>query len=310
MSKSGRGGLLPWLALFTVWIGWGSTYLGMNAAVDTIPPLMMTALRFFVAAPILIAVAIPAWRRGDFRLTLRQVYAAGIIGILMLVMATAMVGVTQQHLDSSFTSLLISLAPIWMATFTAIHLRRKPSAKVFGALLVGLIGIAIMAGGPGAGDISVFWTIVAASTTIFWSLGTVASRYLQLPENPSLSSGLQMLIGGGVLLVLSVVFGEWQEFSFADVSGRSWAGLFWLVIVGSLISYSAYMYANRNLPIEIVSTYAYVNPVVAVILGATLNNESIGINVIIGGTVILMAVVFIVSGSVARPRRTTIKGTG
>lgn len=309
MSESGRGGLLPWLALFTVWIGWGSTYLGMNAAVDTIPPLLMTALRFFLAAPILIAFAVPAWKRGEIRLTSSQVLSAGVIGLLLLVMATAMVGVTQQYLDTSFTSLIISVAPIWMATFTAIHLRRKPSTKVFGALIVGLIGIAIMAGGPDSGEISIFWTIVAASTTIFWSLGTVASRYLQLPENPSLSSGLQMLIGGAVLIVLSAVFGEWQGFAFADVSDRSWAGLLWLVIVGSLISYSAYMYANRNLPIEIVSTYAYVNPVVAVILGATLNNESIGLNVIVGGTVILSAVVFIVSGSMARPRRSAIKST-
>lgn len=310
MNESSRAGLLPWLALMTVWIGWGSTYLGMSAAVETIPPLMMTALRFFLASPILIAVALPAWRRGDIHLTSRQVVSAGIIGILMLVMATAMVGVTQRHLDTSFTSLIISVAPIWMALFTAIHLRKRPNIKVFGALIVGLIGIAIMAGGPGAGDISVFWTIVAASTTIFWSLGTVSSRYLDLPHHPTLSSGLQMLIGGGVLVVLSGIFGEWQEFELAAVSGRSWTGLLWLVIVGSLISYSAYMYANRNLPIEIVSTYAYVNPMVAVLLGATLANESIGPNVVIGGTVILLAVVFIVSGHVARPRRTTIQGTG
>lgn len=310
MDSSRRGALLPWLALLTVWIGWGSTYLGMNAAVETIPPLMMTALRFFLAAPILIAFAIPAWRRGEIHLTAEQVRAAGIIGILMLVMATAMVGVSQKHLDSSFTSLLISLAPIWMALFTAIHLRKRPNTKVFGALIVGLVGIAVMAGGPGAGDISVFWTIIAASTTIFWSLGTVMSRYLKLPEHPTLSSGLQMLIGGGVLIVLSGIFGEWQEMDIAAVSGRSWTGLLWLVIVGSLISYSAYMYANRNLPIEIVSTYAYVNPMVAVILGATLASEPIGPNVLIGGTVILMAVVFIVSGQIARPRRGTVEKTG
>lgn len=300
MQTSERGGLLPWLALITVWIGWGSTYLGMTAAVETIPPLLMTALRFFLASPVLIAFAIPAWRRGEIHLTARQVVSAGITGLLMLVLATAVVGVTQQHLDSSYTSLLISVAPIWMSVFTAIHLRKKPSGKVFGALVVGLIGIAIMAGGPGAGEISVFWTIVAASTTIFWSLGTVASRYLDLPQHPTLSSGLQMLIGGGILVMLSGLFGEWQQLEIGEVSNRSWAGLLWLVIVGSLIAYSAYMYANRNLPIEIVSTYAYVNPVVAVFLGWSLDGDVIGPNVLIGGTVILMAVIFIVSGHVTR----------
>lgn len=310
MDSSRRTALLPWLALLTVWIGWGSTYLGMNAAVETIPPLMMTALRFFLAAPILIAVAIPSWRRGDIHLTAKQVASAGIVGFLMLVAATAMVGVTQKHLDSSFTSLLISLAPIWMAVFTAIYLRKRPKAMVLGALVVGLIGIAIMAGGPGAGGVSILWTVVAASTTIAWALGTVASRYLDIPKNGSLSSGLQMLIGGGILIVLSAIFGEWQEFEFSAVSARSWTGLLWLVIVGSLITYTAYMYANRNLPIEIVSTYAYVNPIVAVFLGATLDNDPIGPNVLIGGTVILLAVVFIVSGHIARPRRTPIKPTG
>lgn len=300
MSEETRAGLLPWFALITVWIGWGSTYLGMHAAVETIPPLMMTALRFFLASPVLLALAIPAWRRGDIHLTGKQAISAGITGILLLVMATAVVGMTQQHLDSSFTSLLISVAPIWMAVFTAIHLRKRPNKKIFAALVVGLIGIAIMAGGPGAGEISVFWTIVAASTTLAWSFGTVASRYMDMPKNPTLSSGLQLLIAGLVLIVLSGIFGEWQEFDLGEVSGRSWAGLFWLVIVGSLISYSAYTYANKTLPIEIVSTYAYVNPVVAVILGATLASEPVGPNVIIGGTVILLAVVFIVSGNVVR----------
>jgi drug/metabolite transporter (DMT)-like permease len=121
-----------------------------------------------------------------------------------------------------------------------------------------------------------------------------------MPKHPTLSSGLQMLVGGLVLIVLSGIFGEWQQMDIEAVSTRSWTGLIWLIIVGSLISYSAYMYANNNLPIERVSTYAYVNPVVAVILGVTLDNDSIGPNVIIGGTVILLAVVFIVSGHVTR----------
>jgi drug/metabolite transporter (DMT)-like permease len=272
----------------------------MSAAVETIPPLLMTALRFFVAAPILLAVAIPAWRRGEIHLTWKQVRSASITGVLLLVMATAVVGVTQQHLDTGYTSLLISVAPIWMAIFTGIHIRRWPNIKVLGALIVGLIGIAIMAGGPGAGEISVFWTIVAASTTIAWSIGTVASRFMDMPKHPTLSSGLQMLVGGLILIILSGIVGEWQDMDIEAVSTRSWTGLIWLIIVGSLISYSAYMYANNNLPIEIVSTYAYVNPVVAVILGVTLDNDSIGPNVVIGGTVILLAVVFIVSGHVTR----------
>lgn len=300
MNAARTAGWLPGLALLAVWLGWGSTYLGITAAVETLPPLLMTALRFFLAAPILIAVAYPAWRRGEVRLTARQVGATALTGVVMFVMATAVVGITQQHLDSSYTALVVSLAPIWMALFSAFFVRRLPSAKVFAALVAGVLGIAIMAGGPGAGEVSFFWTGVAAATTLAWSLGTVLSRHLDLPRHPTLTAGLQMLFGGGALLPLSALFGEWQRLSLGDVSTRSLFGLIWLVVVGSLISYSAYVYANRSLPIEIVSTYAYVNPVVAVVLGAALDDDPIGPNVIIGGTVILLAVVFIVSGHVVR----------
>lgn len=302
MNASRRAVWLPWVALATVWLGWGSTYLGISAAVETIPPLLMTALRFFLAAPVLIAFAIPAWLRGEVRLTARQVWGTALTGVLLFVGATAVVGITQQHLDSSYTALLVSISPIWMAMFSGFFSRTLPSPKVFAALVVGVVGIGILAGGPGSGEISLLWTIVAASTTVSWSLGTVLSRHLDMPRHPTLVSGLQMLFGGGTLLPLSALLGEWQQLNLAAISGRSVAGLLWLVVVGSLISYSAYVYANRSLPIELVSTYAYVNPVVAVVLGATLDNDPIGPNVIVGGTVILLAVVFIVSGHVVRRR--------
>jgi drug/metabolite transporter (DMT)-like permease len=299
-THSGRG-LLPWLSLLTIWIVWSSTYLGMSAAVETIPPFTMTAARFLIASPILIAMGIPAWRKGAVRMTGTELRTVAFIGILMLLGGPGLVGLGVTELDSSLAALVVAMSPIWMALFSALQTRTVPKIAVFGALVTGLIGIGIMVGAPG-GDVPVIPALIVLVSTLFWSGGTVMSRFLPLPKHPTLNSGLQMVFGGLALGMVGVLRGEWEGFSLGDVSGRSWFGLLWLVIAGSLVAYSAYTYANATLPIEIVSTYAYVNPVIAVILGATLDDDAIGPNVLIGGGVIVLAVVFIVSGHVVRRR--------
>lgn len=300
MTESSRGPILPWLSLLTIWIIWGSTYLGMSAAVETIPPFFMTAMRFFLAAPILLSFTIPAWRRGDIHLTREQIRNAAIVGVILLLGGTGFGALALRSLDSSFAALMVSLAPIWMALFTSLKTKVMPDRKILGALVVGIIGITIMIGGPGSGHVSIIGAIIMVASTLLWSYGTVQSRFLILPQHSLVSSGLQMLAGGTALMVLSFVFGEWQELDISAISTRSWMGFWWLVIAGSLMGFTAYMYANRTLPIEIVSTYAYVNPVIAVYLGASLDGDPVGLNVLIGGTVILLAVVFIVSGHLTR----------
>lgn len=300
MNESSRRQLLPWLSLLTVWIVWGSTYLGISAAVETMPPFLMTAMRFFLAAPILLAFAVPAWRRGEIQLTRAHLQSAAIIGVLLLVGGTGLGSLAQRSLDSSFAALMVSLSPIWMSLFTALKTRVMPERKILGALVVGLIGITIMVGGPGSGHVAITGVILILVSTILWAYGTVQSRFMELPQNSFVSSGLQMLAGGMALSLVALILGEWQELEIAAISTKSWTGFAWLVVAGSLIAYNAYMYANRTLPIEIVSTYAYVNPLIAVFLGSTLDGDPIGPNVIIGGTVILMAVVFIVSGRFTR----------
>lgn len=289
-------GALPWIALLIIWTVWGSTYLGMKIAVETIPPFFMTGMRFFLAAPILFSFAIPALRRGEIQITKTQVRSAAIIGILLLLGGTGLGALAQRYLDSSFAALMVSLSPIWMSTFTALRTRTKPDSKVMGALVVGLIGIGVMVGGPGSGHIALFGVALILTSSLMWSYGTVESRFLDLPRNSFLSSTIQMIAGGIALMTLSFSIGEWSELDVSTISTRSWFAFAWLVVAGSVIAYSAYMYANRTLPIEVVSTYAYVNPVLAVMLGAWIDNDPVGPNVIIGGAVILSAVVFIVSG--------------
>lgn len=300
MNDNGRGALLPWLALLTIWIVWGSTYLGMNAAVETIPPFIMTATRFFCAAPLILLFALPARRKGKASATPLQYRNSAIIGVLLLLGGTGFGALAQRYLDSSFAALIVSLAPILMNLFTAMKIRKAPDARVLGALVVGLLGIGIMVGGPGSSDVSLTGIVVIGISIVLWSFGTVISRFMDTVPNAFVSSGVQMLAGGTSLLILAIPFGEFGELDISSISQRSWTGLIWLIVAGSLLAYTAYLYANRTLPIEIVSTYAYVNPIIAVILGATLADETIGPNVLIGGGVILSAVIFIVSGHITR----------
>jgi len=307
MTETSGRPLLPWLSLLVVWIVWGSTYLGMSAAVETIPPFVMTGSRFFVAAPALLAFAAPAYLKGKLRLTWPEIRSSILLGVIMMVGGPGLVGLSQTELDSSLAALIVSTTPIWMALFTAIITRRKPNPRVFGALIVGIVGIGIMVGGPG-GDVPLLPAFIVLISPIFWSGGTVMARTLALPRSPFMASGLQMIFGGIALYAIAGVRGEFGDLDIGEISQRSWIGFLWLVLAGSLLAYSAYMYANSTLPIETVSTYAYVNPVIAVILGATLDNDATGPNVLIGGTVILLAVVFIVSGSV-RKRPPPMTGT-
>lgn len=296
MQRQNRGALLPWLALLTIWTVWGSTYLAMNIAVETIPPFLMTACRFFLAAPILFAFAIPELKRGEIRLTREQVLSATYIGILLLLGGTGLGALAQRYVDSSFAALMVSLSPIWMSAFVALRTRTSPDRKVIAALVVGLVGIVIMVGGPGSGHISLLGVIIILASSLAWSFGTVESRFRDLPHNSFLSSSLQMVTGGISLLIVALLLGEWNELDISGISTRSWVSFWWLVVAGSVLAYTAYMYVNQKLPIEIVSTYAYVNPVIAVLLGARLDGDPLGPNVIVGGIVILSAVVFIVSG--------------
>jgi drug/metabolite transporter (DMT)-like permease len=261
----------------------------------------MTAGRFLLAAPILLAMGIPALRRGDLRITGPELRSAGMIGVLMLLGGPGLVGYGVSKIDSSLAALIVAMTPIWMSLFTAIQTRKAPRPAVFGALITGVIGLGIMVGGPG-GNVPLWPALLVFVSTLFWSGGTVMARFLPMPRHAFVNSGLQMLFGGLALLAVGGGRGEWDGFALADVSTRSWIGFLWLIFAGSLLAYSAYMHANATLPIEIVSTYAYVNPVLAVILGATLDDDQIGPNVIVGGGIIVLAVVFIVSGHIVRRR--------
>ncbi|MCA9834277.1 MAG: EamA family transporter [Thermomicrobiales bacterium] len=303
MHANSRSQFLPWLAFAIIAIVWGTTYLRMKAAVETLPPFTLSGARFFIAAPILLLIALPTIRRGAAGLTWTTFRNAALIGIVLQVGGLLLQAVALKHIDSGIASLMVCLNPIWMAVMMGLRTRTRPETRVIISMLAGLLGIGIMMGGPGGGTISALGISLMLVSSFFWCLGSVQARFMELPRSAFVNSGIQLLTGGAVLMVIAYTLGEWDTFHLADVSQRSWIGFVWLVIGGSLLAYNAYSYAVLTLPIEIVSTYVYINPIVAISLGAVIDNEPVGPNVIIGGAIILLAVIAIVSGQALQRRK-------
>ncbi|OPC77575.1 hypothetical protein B4N89_44620 [Embleya scabrispora] len=298
LSPQKRDRLLPWVALVIVWIVWGSTYLGIRYAVETIPPLLSAGTRFLVAGLLMFAVVGPRHARGAHRPTWPHLRSAAIIGGLLLVGGNGLVSLGEQHLDSGFAALVVATVPVWMVLINALATRTRVSGAVLLALLLGTIGIGVLVGGPG-GDVHIGGVVMVLIACVLWAGGSVYARTAPLPRHPLVVTSLEMITAGVTLFVLAALRGEFGQLDVAAISTASWLGLAWLVFAGSIVAFSAYMYVNSVLPNDTVATYAYVNPVVAVLLGAAIAGESVGPNVYLGGAIIVASVVLIVA---ARPR--------
>ena len=293
--------LLPWLALLTVWIFWGSTYLGIRAAVETIPPLLMAGFRFLLAGAVMYAVVAPKHARGENRPTLVQLRSSLIIGAVLLVGGNGLLSVGETGLESGLAALIVATVPVWMVLINAVVTRTRITKSMVLALVLGTIGVGLLMGGPGSGAINVAKAIIVLIASVFWAAGSVYSRTAPLPSNPLVVTSLQMLAGGLLLIIAGAATGEFGRLDLRAITANSLIGFFWLVLAGSMLAFSAYVYANANLPNDTVATYAYVNPVVAVILGTLIGQEHITLNLVLGGAVIVSAVALIVGGR-ARPR--------
>ena len=248
-----------WAALTAVYLIWGSTYLGIELAMRTMPPLLMLSLRFLVAGALLWALV----GRGQ-RVTLRHWRSAVVIGAALLLAGNGGVAIAQQTIDTGTVALIVGSVPLWLALLDRVFLRQRLAPVAVAGLVVGFAGVALLAG-----------------------------------------AALQMLAGGALLGLGGLARGEAGEVDPASISGESIAALAYLVLIGSLVGFSAYVWLLRNAPISLVGTYAYVNPVVAVALGTLVLGEPLGARVLIGGAAILAAVILIVSARplVAPPRR-------
>ena len=288
-----------WLALGTVYLLWGSTYLGIKFSIATIPPFLMGSLRFLVAGGVLYVLAIRAGdTRGD-RPGAPQWRAALLIGAALLVGGNGGVILAEQYVPTGVVALFVATAPLWMAIIDRVIFgRRLPWLAIVG-LVVGFGGVAFLIGSPGSGQIKLIGAALALAAPLCWASGSVFTRHVKLPVRPLVAASMEMLWAGALFGLLSLLTGELGRVHWHSISTSSVLALLYLIVFGSLVGFSAYVWLLRSAPLSLVSTYAYVNPVVAVVLGAIFVGEALTPRLLIAGGIILAAVALIV---VARNR--------
>ena len=287
-----RGRLIA--AFAAVYIIWGSTYLAIRYAVQTIPPFLMAGTRFAISGAALYAWA--RFREAE-RPTRAQWKAVSVVGLLMLFGGNGAVVWAEQRVPSGIAALLVAIVPVWMVLLDwARPQGKRPSAAVFIGLALGLAGLVLLVG-PGAlaahGGVDTLGSLVLVAGSLFWASGSVYSRYGAHPRSAILTTGMQMLAGAAAFLLAAVLTGELHDFHPTAVSPASAIGLAYLVTFGSLIGFTAYVYLLRATTPAKASTYAYVNPVVAVLLGWAVAGEPVTARTLMAAAVILAGVAII-----------------
>jgi drug/metabolite transporter (DMT)-like permease len=280
-------------ALLIVYVLWGGTYLGIRFAVQTLPPFLMAGSRFLVAGA---TVYLYARLTGAARPRREHWLDAGLVGALLLLGGNGLVSWSEQRVASSVAALLVATVPLWMILMGMLGRDgRRPGPVVLGAILVGFAGIGILVApsGPVGGRISPVGVGALLLGAFFWAAGSLYSRRARLPGSPVLAVGMQMLVGGALLLLASGLCGEWARFRPAQVSALSLYGMGYLVLFGSIVAYSAYIWLLKNADPTWVSTYAFVNPIVAVFLGWLLDHEQVTSRSFWATAVIILSVVVI-----------------
>jgi drug/metabolite transporter (DMT)-like permease len=293
MSPSRRAATLNiWLALGVVYVVWGSTYLAIAVAVQTLPPLLYSGIRFALAG--LLLAAWLAFRRVDLRITRRELVGAAAVGTLMLAGGNGLVNLGERTVPSGVAALIVASIPLWIVVYRMVAGERIGRDLLAGVLL-GLVGVAILVVPGGLnGTIDPVGALMLFGATLSWALGTFLSQRLSTPRNALVSTAYQMLAGGVALIVVAPLRGELAQLDPATFSVQSLIAFAYLVVFGSLIAYSAYTWLLQNTSVSLVATYAFVNPVVAVLLGALILAEPITPTIVIGAAVIVVAVAFII----------------
>lgn len=281
-------------AFAALYIVWGSTYLAIRYAVATIPPMLMVGARFAISGLILFT-----WTRarGAPRPSVSQWRAAGITGVLLLCCGNGSVSWAEQRIPSGLAALIVAVVPLWMVLLDWIRPRgTRPTAVVIVGVLLGLAGLGVLVGPrslTGHGSVDLGALVVLMVGSLAWAAGSIYSRYAALPHSAALTTGMQMIAGSIVLLALGASLGEFRQLDIRAISMPSWVGWLYLVTFGSLVGFTAYLYLLRAVTPAKASTYAYVNPVVAVFLGWAIAGEEVTPRTIAGAAIILGSVAII-----------------
>jgi drug/metabolite transporter (DMT)-like permease len=276
-----------WVALWTVYIIWGSTYLGIELAGETIPPMFAVGTRFVAAG--LLMFAITVWRRGTrvLRVAPRELGSCVLVGSL-LPTANGLLFIAERHVPTGLASLIIGSVPLWVVVLRLSTGDRPPLASFVG-VLVGFAGLALLVRPSGGAPL---WSLlVVLCSAIMWATGSFLSSRLPMPDDSFAATSYEMLVGGLIMLPIGLAT---TDPHFSDFSARSIGGWLYLVTFGSIIGYTAYVWLLENAPISKVATYAYVNPVVAIALGAIVLHESLTWTIVLGAVLILACVAIVV----------------
>ena len=291
-----------WLALLALYIVWGSTYLAIRFSVETIPPFLHAALRFLISGAILYI-----WRRmsGDPAPTLSNWKSTAIIGTALLLGGNGLVAWAERTVPSGIAALMISTSPFWLVLFESLRTGgAKPTWQSIAGLIAGFGGVFILIGPAeimgGEGRFDTFGIVLLLFAPFFWSLGSIYAKGADMPKSTLLGTGMEMLAGAVALFIVSLAKGELSGFSLGQVSMRSWLGLTYLITFGSLVGFVSYGWLLHNAPVSLMSTYAYVNPVVAVFLGNLLAAEPLNARILIASAIIIGSVIFINSARQAK----------
>ncbi|MBP9143233.1 MAG: EamA family transporter [Thermoanaerobaculia bacterium] len=277
-------------ALLAVYLVWGSTYLAIRLAIESLPTFSMAGVRYLIAGALLYG-----WGRlrGGKRPEAKTLLPIAVIGALLLVGGNGLVVWAEHHIPSGIAALLIATEPFWIAVLVPIVTGgRRPGLRTYAGIAIGLAGVFVLVGGVGGmgeSGIDIAGALAVVLASFFWALGSLYSTRAKLPDSPWISTGSQMLAGGAMLLLLGGGSGEWTAFDPSQVTASALWAFAYLVIFGSIVAFTAYAYLLRNARPTVVSTYAFVNPIVAVLLGWWIVDEPVSGRVVVAGALILAA---------------------
>ena len=297
------------LAFASVYLIWGSTYLAIRFSIETMPPFLMAGLRFLIAGAMMYVWV--RWRGAARPTSWVHWRSAAIVGGLLLLGGNGAVVWAEQLVPSGLTALLIATVPLWMVLFDWLRPDGvRPNGLIIIGLSLGFIGLAILVGPgelTGNGQVNLIGAAALIFATVSWAIGSIYSRHAPLPASPFLGTAMEMLAGGALLTLAGTFTGEWTRIDLSQISINSWVSFVYLILFGSLVGFTAYIWLLRVVTPARAATYAYVNPVVAVFLGWALAGEPITAQTLFAAPIILTAVAVITTAQGRRARPTPSK---
>jgi drug/metabolite transporter (DMT)-like permease len=293
-----------WVALATVYVVWGSTYLAIRYAIGAgtgqagFPPLLLAGVRFLLAGALLYAWAVrrPAAGGEPDPVGARQWLSCAVVGTALLLGGNGLVMLAERDVDSGIAAVVIALVPIWTAALGLLLRTDRLGAVPALGLAIGFGGAAVLANPAGADHLPVGGVVMLLFATISWASGSYYARGAAMPRRPLVMTGMEMMCGGGALLAASLVTGDAFDLDLGGVGWKAWAASAYLVVFGSMVAFTAYAWLLRNARLSLVTTYAYVNPAVAVVLGALFLGERLTGRSLLASALILAGVGLVVSG--------------